>query len=112
MASYEPGRTSAYGKDLRWRMVWQSEALGHTYGAVAHNFGVNMFTVITTLGLFLATGSIFKRSYPTEKACRKLTTPCELLILHLVVQRPGIYLHKVQRELEDVLLLTAICDLL
>ena len=32
MTSCEPHRSSAYGEDLRWRMVWQTEAL---YRAVA-----------------------------------------------------------------------------
>ena len=105
MASCEPGRTSAYSEDLRWRMVWHREALGCTYQVIAQNLGVDKATVIRTLELFHATGSVTKRCYPKERAFRKLTTPCKLLISHLVVQRPGIYLHEIQRELEDLLLL-------
>ena len=44
MASYEPQRTSAYSDDLRWRMVWQCEALGLKYSDVASNLGVDSAT--------------------------------------------------------------------
>ena len=30
MTSCEPTQCSAYGEDLRWRMIWWREALGHT----------------------------------------------------------------------------------
>ena len=68
MTSIESARSSAYSEDIRWRMVWQTEALGR----------------------------VTKRSYPKEKAHRKLTTPAQLLILHLVCQTPGILLHEIQ----------------
>ncbi len=103
MASCEPGRTSAYSEDLRWRMVWQREALGSACGVIAQSLSVDRSTVRRTVELFHATGSVSKRPY---RAFRKLTTPAQLLTLHLVVQRPGIYLHEVQRELESVLLLS------
>lgn len=38
MASSQPRRQTA---DLRWRMVWQSEGLGHTYSAIAENLNVD-----------------------------------------------------------------------
>ena len=68
--------------------------------------GIDKSTVIRALELHCATGSVTKRSYPKERALRKLTTPCKLLIWHLVVQRPEIYLHEIQKELEQVLLLS------
>lgn len=105
MASCEPGRTSAYSEDLRWRIIWHREALRLGNQVIAQNLGVDKSTVIRTLELFHATGSVTKRSYPKERAFRKLTKPCTLLILNLVLQRPGIYLHEIQRELKDLLLL-------
>ena len=39
--SYEPQRTSAYSEDMKWRMVWQSKALGLQYSDVAANLGVD-----------------------------------------------------------------------
>jgi len=106
MASCEPHRTSAYREDLRWRMVWQCEALGYTHASVAENLGVDRSTIYWTLQLFHTTGSICKKLYPKEKAFRKLTTPAQLLILNLVVMKPGIYLQEIQDELQNVLLLT------
>ena len=111
--SCEPGRTSAYSEDLRWRMVWQREAIGLPRSVVASNLGVDESTVFRTLQLFHSTGSVAKRKYPTDRAARILTSPCQLLILDLVIQRPGIYLHEIQQELEDTLLvdvsISAIC---
>ena len=102
--SCEPARTSAYSEDLRWRMVWQSELLGYSQQTIAQNLGVDQSTVSRTLGLFYTTGSLCKKPYPKERAFRKLTASCQLLIYHLVLQRPGIYLCEIQRELLDLLL--------
>ena len=62
-------------------------------------------TVSRILQLFHNTGTITKKAYPKDKAYRKLTTPAELLILNLVVQKPGIYLREIQEELLKMLLL-------
>ena len=86
-------------------MVWQCEALGYTHARVAENLGVDRSTVTRTLQLFHTTGSVSKKLYPKEKAFRKLTTPAQLLILNLVVEKPGIYLQEIQEELQNVLLL-------
>ena len=102
--SYEPSRTSAYSEDMRWRMVWQVEGLGCTHIQVAKNVGVDRSTVSRTIQLFHVTGSVSKRIYPKEQAFRKLTAPVQLLILHLVMQKPGIYLREIQNELSTTLL--------
>ena len=105
MTSIEPARTSAYSEDLRWRMIWQKEALGLTYEEVAKNLGVDKATVWRTVSLFQETGNVTKKVYPKEKAFRMLTTPAQLLIFHLVCQNPGIYLSEIQTELQQTLLL-------
>ena len=102
--SCEPSRSSAYGEDLRWRMVWQSEILEYSQQVIAQNLNVHQSTVSRILHLFHTTGSVSKMPYPKERAFRKLTDSCQLLIYHLVVQRPGIYLHEIQSELLNVLL--------
>ena len=103
--SGEPRRSSAYSEDLRWRMVWQREALGYTYKQISENLGVDCSTVQRTIALFSATGSVQKRAYPKDKASRKLTPIAQMFVLNLVLEKPGIYLHEVQRELEESLLL-------
>ena len=104
MTSIESARSSAYSEDIRWRMVCQTEALGHNYSEVARNLCVDQSTVCRTVSLFHETGRVTKRSYPKEKAHRKLTTPAELLILHLVCQTPGILLNEIQTSLLQILL--------
>ena len=43
--SSEPGRTSAYSNDLRWKMVYQKEALSLTLSVIASNLCVDVSTV-------------------------------------------------------------------
>ena len=97
--SCEHYRTKAYDDDVRWRIVWQREALGLCQREVARNLCVDRSTVSRIVCLFHATGTVSKKKYPSENAFRKLTDPAQLLILHLVVNKPGIYLHEIQREL-------------
>ena len=54
---------------------------------------------------FRRIGLVIKKPYPKASAHRLLTKPAELLILNLVVSKPGIYLHEIQAELIDTLLL-------
>lgn len=103
--SIKPKRSSAYSEDLRWTMVWQRKALGYTYEQITVNLGVDGSTVQRTVTLFKTTGSVQKRAYPKEKASRKLTPIAQLFILNLVLEKPGIYLHEIQRELQVSLLL-------
>ena len=103
MAFCEPRRSSAYSEDLRWTMVWQSEALGCSYSTITQNLNVDKSTVCRTLQLFYSTGTVSKHDYPKKSAARKLSYPVQLFILHLVIKRPGIYLYEIQNELSDLL---------
>ena len=105
MASCEPGRTSAYSEDLRWRMVWQREALGKKCKEVAANLCVDPATVSRTVARFRETGLVLKKSHPSRRsvAFRKLTIGAEMLILHTALRRPGVYLHEIARELSETL---------
>ena len=94
-------RTSAYSNDLTWRIVWQHEAQGKSLSAIAESLCVDKFTVSRILRLFRQTGQISKKTYPKERSFRKLTSPAELLILHLVIERPGIYLREIQYRWND-----------
>lgn len=101
--SLEKSRSSAYSEDLRWRMIWQRDALGYSTDQVAKNLCVDKSTVYRILNLFYTTGTVSKRSYPKERAFRKLTSPAQLLILQLCLSRPGIYLREIRDELFSVL---------
>ena len=94
----EPKRSSAYSEDLPWRMVWQREVLDLRYEEIAKNLNVDASTVCRTLQLFHETGLVTKRSYSKECLPRKLTEPVQLYILDLVLSKPGIYLHEMQKQ--------------
>ena len=81
MVSCEPRCSSAYSEDLRWRMVWESEALGCSYSTIAQNLNVDKSMVCRTIQLFYSTGTVSKRDYPKESPARKLSNPAQL---HLV----------------------------
>ena len=99
--SLNPGKTSAYNEDLRWRMVWQREALELDLKTVASNLGVHPSTVSRVVRLFRDTGSVQKRPYPQDaRLNKKLTKPVQLTVLHTVLQYPGIYLSELQTEVE------------
>jgi transposase len=84
-------------------MVWQTEALGLSNEQAAKNLGVDKSTVSRIRHKFLTSGSIEKKAYPKAKAYRKLTSVAQLLVLHLVLQKPGVLLSEVQNELTSVL---------
>ena len=86
-------------------MVWQKYALGLTHDKIAINLCVDKSTVSRTIELFQTSGSVSKRSYPTDRAYRELTSLAQLFILTLVLEQPGIYLHEMQRELKENMML-------
>ena len=115
--SYEPARSSAYSDDLRWRMVYQRMALGYTFDQISKKSRGRQVNCSKNSSSFQkTTGSVHKRPYPKEKAARKLTPPAQMFVLHLVLQKPGIYLHEIQKELEVTLLvefsLSTLCTFL
>ena len=79
--------------------------IGYTYGKISVNLGVDASTVQRTVALFKNTGGVHKHPYPKDKAARKPTPIAQLFVLNLVVQKPGIYLHEIQKELQVSLLL-------
>ncbi len=102
--SCEPKRTSAYSDDLslRWRMVWQTECLGKSYSEVAASLCVDPATVSRTVSRFRQTGEVHKKSYPSDRAFRKLTPSLQFMVVHQVLMRPGILLREIPTELLEV----------
>ena len=84
MSSCEPNRTSVYSVDLRWRMLWQREALGLSYQQISGNIGVDKSTGQRTIKLYNSTGSLQKRAYPKDKASRKLTSCAQFFVLNFL----------------------------
>ena len=96
----EPRHCSAYSDDLRWRMVYQYEALNLTYDTIAANLNIDSSTVSRTVLLFRRTGHMTKKSYDASNLPRELTNTVQLIILQTVLERPGILLHEIQAEIE------------
>ena len=99
MASCEETRTKAYAADLRWRMVYQARVQEKTYREIAANLNVDQSTVCRTVALFDETGGVSLKEYPSNLGTAKLTEIDKLLILELVLEKPGIYLREIQQEL-------------
>ena len=102
MASYEPHRSSAYSEDMRWRIIWQKYTLGYTFATIATNLNVDLSTIRRVLDTFSATGTVAK-VYPTENAFRKITEPVKFFIVHLILEKPGIYLREITAEVRSTL---------
>ena len=56
-------------------------------------------TVSRILSLFHSTGAVSKKVFAKDRSFRILTEPGQLLILHLVTNKPGVYLREIQEEL-------------
>jgi transposase len=100
MSSCEKQRSSAYSDDLRWRMIWQKEALGLDDREVAKNLGVDASTVRRTVTLFKTTGDVQKKSYPTASAFRSISEPVQFYLISLLHDKPGIYLREMTATIE------------
>lgn len=98
--SINPRKSSAYSEDLRWRIVWQREALGLTLDQVAGNLGVDPSTVSRIARNFEVSGSVQKKTYPKNaRPNKKLTKPVQLVIFHTLVKKPQMYLQELQQEI-------------
>ena len=98
--SMETRRTSPYSDDLRWRMIWQKEALGLSSSEVATRLGVDPTTVRRIIRKFKRTGNVGKEKYPVRlHPLRKLSLPIQFCIADLVLQRPGIYINELQHHI-------------
>lgn len=96
LTSCESQRTRAYADDLRWRMIYQCEALGETYQKIATNLNVDISTVCRTVAHFNATGDVKPKLYPPNPGTAKLTDIDKLIILELAIEKPGIYLSEIK----------------
>ena len=78
-------------------MVYQLRALEYSVNRVSNNLGVSPSTVRRIAQLFDTTGSVDKKSCRERE--QHLTSYDEWLIMELVLERPGIYLLEICREL-------------
>ena len=99
--SSEPKRSSAYSDDLRWKIVWEYEAMGLSAEQVAKNLCIDSSTVYRIVRQFDSTGTVSKKAYSATNRPTKMTASIQLVLLHLVMSRPGIYLWEIREELKS-----------
>ena len=118
MTSCEPTRSRAYDPDIRWRIIYQRYYLRFDYVKIATNLNIDQATVWRIVSRFDATGSVEKSSYPKGQShhLQKLTDIDKQLIIEVVLDQPGIYLHEIQqylvRETGTVISVSSICNFL
>ena len=97
--AYQPARTEAYDKDLRWCMVYQYYALELTYREIASNLNVDPSTVQRVVQRFEQSRTVTKDTYPKghNHPSQILTEVNELLVIYLVLDRPSLYLREIQQ---------------
>ena len=100
--SCERGRRSAYSNDLRWRIVWQRVALELDVKTISANLGIDASTVCRIVKKFNETGDVCKKKYPKDCRMKQLTKAIELIVLNLVINKPGIFLREIKEELSHV----------
>lgn len=86
---------TSYAIDLRWRAVWAFFSCSQ----VAEAFCLSEQTVRMYVGIFQRTGDVLPKAYvPGPK--KLLGTYEQVILLQMVMSRPGIYLHELQLDLE------------
>jgi len=85
-------------------MVWQRKVEELTLERVACNLSIDISTVHRIVKKFKGTGNMSKNKYSMEKRYEllKFTEPVQLTVLHVILQRPSIYLWELQQELKDM----------
>ena len=76
--------------------------MGYTLKDIANNLNIDISTVWRLIKLFETTGNVSKRPYPKGRRFKKLTDTVKLLVLHLILEKPGMYLREVQKEVYTV----------
>ena len=95
--SAELSCSSAYSCDLCWRIVYQHFGTGLSCRDVAKHLNVDPSTVRRIVSRFDETGSVD----PTDRKgvpC-KLSNYDENIIIAILLEKPGMYLHELQYEM-------------
>ena len=97
-------------------MVYQRMALGFSYKKIATNLGVDITAAWRIVQQFQRTGTVTKKRYNRDNLPRKVNHTIELVVLHVVLEHPGIYLREIPSKVEYLtgsnLSLSTICHLL
>lgn len=103
----------SYSIDLRWRIVWAYLTHSLTLSELADLFSVSERTIRRYVQLFYQTGDVEPSDGGKHGPQKLLGDHEQLIILRMILSRPGIYLHEVQTSLHEkfgvVISLPTIC---
>ena len=98
--------------DLRWRIVWAYLTQNSTLPEIANVFSVSERTIRRYIQLFYQTGDV-QPSDGKHGPQKLLGDHEQLVLLRMIMTRPGIYLHELQTSLHErfgvVISLPTIC---
>ena len=75
--------------------------MGLSAEQVAKNLCIDSSTVYRIVRQFDSTGTVSKKAYSATNRPTKMTASIQLVLLHLVMSRPGIYLWEIREELKS-----------
>lgn len=76
--------------------------MGRSSRDIMESLNVDKSTVLRTVTFFEETGDVHKRKCPTTAGTTKLTDLGKLILLEVVISRPGIYLREVRDKLRQM----------
>ena len=91
MFSCEKKRRTALNSDLRWRMIWQKEVLGHSYRSIGRHLNVEPSTVCRIVHRFNITSSVAPNSRPEPSSERVIISSTVQLIIFRGCCRQPLY---------------------
>ena len=100
--SAEPGRKTAYSKDLRWRVVWQRFALNLPLRAIASNLNISVGTAHNVFKRFQDCGEVDPKPFPKRKEQRKMDDHHELYIVGLILANPTMQLSELCSKVQEI----------
>lgn len=102
MTSCEPGRTTAYSVDIRWRIIWQRLGMGLSFRAIAQRLNIAVGTAYNIYKLFQQTGSVEAMKVRSRPDKCKLDHHHHLYIVGIVLENPSLYLREICSLVKEV----------
>ena len=90
---------NSYSVDLRWRVVWLNLVQRASTSKISRLLCLSQRTVQRYLALFHRTGDVKPRVRKNGPA-KLLGEVEQVILLRLIIQNPGIYLHEIQLKLQ------------
>ena len=100
--SCEPGRTTAYSVDMRWRVVWQRIAMGLSFRAISHRLNIAVGTAFNIYNRFVQTGSVEAKKVKKRPEKFTLDHHHRLYIIAIVLENPSTYLKEICFKIKQI----------